>query len=368
MIKQKLDTYLTNYTRKNKIPALFVSVIGKNNPIYENGLGTIDINRTIPTTKQSIFKWWSITKMVTAIAIMQLAEKGKLNIESPVRDYIKFFELAGTGSNEIKIKHLLNHSSGLKDNMPEIVGWMHFENKVYTEQSKLLQDNFHRYKKLLSKPGQFASYTNVGYMLLGEIIKAVSGQTYESYVLENIISPLGMDNTNFYITDTMASNMVTGTHPLFSIETAALPFFYKDLGSLLKVKNNLLWFNTFFPMATPPSGLIGPAIDFYPFISMLLHNGRYKNTQIIQENTLKQMIHSDQMYQKGHKKEIKFGYGLRVTGNDENYCYYHDGLGVGFSSTMRIYPNKEVGILLLANTMTLDLAGLSKGIFQQLNI
>ncbi len=337
----------------------------------------MDILQQQKATAETIYKWWSITKIITAIAIMQLHEKKKINIDDPVDAYLPFFKVKphykGIVST-IKIKHLLNHSSGLPDNLPRVIGWMHFENKIYEKQSELLKKFFPQFNTVKYNPGLFGSYTNVGYMLLGEIIARVSLESYEDYVINNILKPLEMYHTHFIIDivdkidkidkidkkiNTHAAeieSIAKGTHPVFSIETVVLPFFYHNFLKLCTIKNRLLWFKDFFPMSTPPSGLIGPPLEIANLAHMIMSKGVFKGNRILNETTVNEMIHDHRVevkYGIDKRKKITYGLGWKIVTNDKYYIY-HAGIGIGFSAMLRIYPRDSIAIILMANTMKIN--------------
>lgn len=353
-----IDKFIISYKLRHKIPALSIVILKNKDIIYKNGFGYIGLLQQQLATSETIYKWWSITKIITAIAIVQLHERNKLNIDDPVVKYLPFFKVKPQYIGNIptiKIKHLLNHSSGLPDNFPQVIGWMHFKNSIYQKQSEFLKKSFPHFSKVNYEPGKYGSYTNVGYMLLGEIIKQVTHESYESYVIDNILKPLHMYNTHFVI-NKKEKNVATATHPVFSIESLFIPFFYPNILELCTIKNGLFWFKDFFPISTPPSGLIGSALEMAKLAQMILSGGILNGNRILNEVSINNMIYDhnvDVKYGIDKRKAIRYGLGWKIVNSDKFYIY-HAGIGIGYSTMLRIYPKKLSAIILMTNTIKIN--------------
>jgi CubicO group peptidase (beta-lactamase class C family) len=155
-------------------PAISVVVVKDGSTIYSEAFG--NATETTQATPDTVYHWWSMTKVFTAVSILQLHEQGKLNIDEPVINYVPFFEVEGkNGSNPtITIRQLLNHTSGLGDTMPAMIGWIHTEDTTYN-QTELLREQLPNFNNLRSEPGTDAAYTNLGYIVLSAVVEAASG-------------------------------------------------------------------------------------------------------------------------------------------------------------------------------------------------
>lgn len=165
-----------------------------------------------------------MTKIPTAIAIMQLREQGRLNLDDGVTEYLPWFEVTYPSDirQAITIRDLLQHTSGLPDTVPAIIGWVHYDDAT-RDQTEIVKTYLPNYRKLKFEPRQKASYSNLNYMVLGAIIESVSGQSYETYITENILDPLGMSQTGFVYTPSMAKHEALGSLPLIHLYTPLLP-------------------------------------------------------------------------------------------------------------------------------------------------
>jgi CubicO group peptidase (beta-lactamase class C family) len=174
-------------------PGCALAVIKDGNIIYKHGYGMADLDHDIPITSTSVFHVASVSKQFTAMAIHLLAKQGKLSLDDEVRKYIT--ELPDFG-DKITIRHLLHHTSGLRDQWSLLVmaGWRLSEDVVKDED---VLELISRQKGLNFKPGDQHLYSNTGYTLMAIIVKRVSGQSLRQFADANIFKPLGMNNTFF---------------------------------------------------------------------------------------------------------------------------------------------------------------------------
>ena len=344
---QEVEAYLTNLINVGIPPGLSVVVVKEDSIVYQKGAGYADGPNAVPATPDTVYRWWSMTKIPTAVAILQLHERGSLDIDDPVRDYLPFFQVHYPSENSevITIRHLLNHSSGLPDNFPEVVGWMHLEDETPLDQTAFLKEVFSNYDQLKFEPGSRSQYTNVGYMVLGAIVEQVSGLSYEEYVLENIVGPLEMKNTHFRYTENMLDQAAVGSHPSFDIQSFLLPLFYDNLDDYIRErKDGRIWFNRFLADSNPPTGLVGPATDLARFQMAYLNGGKLDGVRILSSDTVEMMTHDSQLpIKKTGQTDAPFqGLGWEVYREGGELSYLeHGGGGPGFGSAMRLYPDRS---------------------------
>ncbi len=333
----ELETYLQTLTTAGDPPGLSLAVMKEGELVYSGAFGLANrVNGTM-ATPDTVYHWWSMTKMATAVAILQLHEQGKLDIDDPVSDYLPFFEVEypSPDSPPISIRHLLNHTSGLPDSMPAMIGWMHPEDESY-DQTELLKTQLPNFNKLRFAPGSDTAYSNLGYVVLGVIIEAVTGERYESVVIEQVLRPLGITQTDFVYTEEMSQHEAVGSHPFVHLFTPLLPFFV-DMDMLVQERvGTRYWFNRFYIDATPPTGLIGSATDTAKLMSALQDGGTLLSADSI-----------ELMRPRGEKRPL----GWAEFGDT---WIQHRGGGPGFATIMRLYPNESLGIVILANGTNLD--------------
>jgi len=343
----EVESYLNRLTDSGNPPGLSVVVVKDGQILYSNAFGYADKPHGVKATPDTVYHWWSMTKIPTAIAIMQLREQGKLNLDDAVTKYLPWFDVVYPSSNSpvITIRHLLQHTSGLPDTIPAMIGWVHY-NDVVSNQTEIVKKYLPDFKKLKFEPGQKAVYSNLNYMVLGAVIEAVSGQSYETFIAENILDPLDMSQTGFVYTPAMAEREASGTLPVVHFYTPLLPTLL-DLKALIRERQGkLLWLNRVYIDATPSTGLIGSAPDVARLMMAYLNRGTLDGNLILNPESVSTLTETAPI--DGH------GLGWWVSESNGERYLEHMGGGPGFATTMRLYPSLELGIVILANGTDLD--------------
>jgi CubicO group peptidase (beta-lactamase class C family) len=175
-------------------PGAAVAVVKDGLVIYRKGFGSAQLEYGIPITPSTVFHVASVSKQFTAMAITMLEAAGKLSADDDIRKYLP--ELADFGRT-ISIRHLLNHTSGLRDQWDLLVlsGWR--MDDVITQAQ--IMDRLTRQRELNFAPGERYLYCNSGFTLLAEIVSRVSGQPFTDWTRDNIFKPLGMTSTHFHL-------------------------------------------------------------------------------------------------------------------------------------------------------------------------
>lgn len=348
----KLEAYLNRLVASGNPPGLSVVVVRDGEVVYKNAFGLADGPRNIKATPDTVYHWWSMTKIPTAVAVMKLQEQDKLNVDDLVTKHLPWFEVKypSTASDPLTVRHLLQHSSGLPDTVPAMVGWVHYDNTT-PNQTEVVKKYLPEFNSLKFEPGAQAIYSNLNYMVLGAIIEAASGQTYESFIAQNILQPLGMAQTSFVYSSTMAEQAAAGSQPVVHFYTPLLPTLLDSRALIRERDGNLLWMNRFYIEATPSTGLIGPASDVAKFMMMYLNHGTLNEAQVLSPESVSTLTETSPIDGRG------LGWYIGES-NGERYLE-HMGGGAGFASTMRLYPEAGIGIAILANGTDLDRKGLA---------
>ena len=364
----ELERFLTQLVASGNPPGLSLVVVKDGKLVYNRAFGLADGPSQRAATPETVYHWWSMTKIVTALAILQLHEQGRLNLDDPVTVYLPAFQVqAPTGSQPITIRHLLNHSSGLPDPVPGMMGWVHYTDDL-VNQTALVNRHLPPYNKLKFAPGSKATYTNLGYMVLGAVIEAVSGQPYDAYVTDHILRPLGMAQTGFLYTPTMRGHEASGSQPVVHLFTPLLPFLLDTHALIRERAGRTLWLNRVYIDALPPSGLIGPASDVGRLLLAYLNAGELDGVRILSPQSVALMTGASHVLGEGPNiaayKNGQHGIGWYVIPEGQRLRLQHDGAGPGFATTMRLYPAEKLGIAILANGTDLDRDGLAARLAQ----
>ena len=363
-----LERFLTQLVAAGETPGLSIVVVKEGKIVYNRAFGLADGPKARAATPETIYHWWSMTKIVTAIAVLQLNEQGRLQLDDPVTQYLPEFAVqAPAGSQPITIRHLLNHSSGLADPVPAMLGWVHYQDEL-VDQTALLKRYLPEYQQLQFAPGSKASYSNLGYMVLGAVIEAVSGQPYADYVTEQILRPLGMTQTGFLYTPALQAHAASGSQPLVHLYTPLLPFLL-DTGALIRERSGgTLWMNRVYIDALPSSGLLGSAVDVARLMLAYLNEGELDGVRILTPQSVALMTSDSQVLGEGPNmaayKNGRHGLGWYVIPEGQRRRLQHHGGGAGFATTLRLYPEEKLGIAILANSTDLDRDGIADRLSQ----
>ena len=329
-IEQKIVTFM----QKGKIPGLSLSIIKDKKVIYNKGFGNRDLAKNLPVTPDTLFGIGSCTKVFTCLAIMQLAEQGKLSIEDPVSKHIPL--KIGLPDKPIKIKHLMSHSSGLPNlgtakvlitrHAPIEETWIPFASK----------DDFYTFingaqDEIADEPGKRYFYFNSGFTMLGEIVEAVSGIKYEEYVKEYLLKPLKMERSTFLEsefskdTDKMTAYIVEGDTPIEKTHP----------------------FDQFIYAA---GGLLSSVVEMSNFLLMLLNGGEFEGKRIISSEALNEMFSIQIESPVNYFGRSGYGFGLAIS---EDFLgqkiVSHGGSTALSSAQFSFIPELGLGIVTEAN-------------------
>lgn len=273
--------------RGTESPGCALGVSRNGRVVYEHGYGMANLETGTPITPASIFHVASVSKQFTAMAIMLLARDGKLSIDDNIRKYLPEIPDYGT---PITIRHLLTHTSGLRDQWELIaLARGRFEEDRITEAD--VMDIIPRQTALNFPPGSEYIYSNTGFTLLGVIVKRVSGQSLRDFADERIFKPLGMTNTHFHDDYTM---LVPGRTSAYATRAGAwhvsIPNYdtygatslFTTVGDLLKWETNLdtpvVGDRTIIARMETPTPLTGGDTSNYGFGLAI---DRYRGTRVV---------------------------------------------------------------------------------------
>jgi len=191
LLQKHASNYLEECISFNEMAGVTAAIWKDGKTIWKDGKGHSDIENSITAEANMVHRIASISKPMTAIAILQLKEKGQLNLADPVIKHLPTFPKK---YSDITINHLLNHTSGIKAYKSSSESFPTKQYDSLEEAVELFQN-----RSLANKPGEAYQYTTYGYVVLGAIIEKVSGVDYRSYMRENIWKVAGMENTDVEI-------------------------------------------------------------------------------------------------------------------------------------------------------------------------
>ena len=331
------------------VPGLSVVVVKGERVVWRRGFGFADLATSRPATPQTSYLWFSMTKIVTATAAMRLVERGDLDLDAPADEYFRDFKVVSQPT-PVTVRHLLSHSSGLANPLP--IRWVRPADTTASDHSTFVGRLLAKNRRLKFNPGESAGYSNLGYLVLGEVISEVSGARYEEYVRREILSPLGMDRTGFsYPEQPTGDSAATGYQPLWEPLTplfrAALP-----KGVVGRRQGRYVAFNPFYVKGPAYGGLVGGVDEAARFVQLHLKGGEVNGVRLLSAESVAEM---QKIVPKGGRRDFGLGW-FRSRGARERRPDFaeHLGGGAGFWNVMRIYPEESLGVVMMGNTTSYD--------------
>ena len=319
--KDRIDAYIQSRMQTANIPGLALGVVYGDQVVYLKGYGIAGPDGRA-VTAQTPFILGSTSKSFTALAIMQLVEAGKIDLDAPVTKYLPWFRTSdATASAQITVRNLLHQNSGL----PTYEGRQGIADN---DQSSMALENGVRALssvQLSQPPGQGYEYANENYDILGLIVQTVSGQSYEDYVRSAIFVPLQMNHSAAALSDPAAADLATGyRHWFFWPVAFAAPY----------------------PRRTTPSGfLISSAEDMTHYVSAQLNGGTYGNHQILSPQGIASL------HTPGAKMSPSSSYGMGwvIQGQPGATEIWHNGDTSNFHANLLLLPYQHIGLVILIN-------------------
>ena len=196
LIETRLEPLIEKTMSENHIPGFAICIVENGKVIYAKGFGIAKLGDDKPITSKSLFHMASVTKPFVATAIMQLVERGKVNLDAHVTEYLPYFRMKDERFATITLRQMLAHISGMPD--VEDYKWdkPEYDDRALERYVGSLSD-----LSLIATPGEKFQYSNMAFEILGDVIAKVSGGSFESYIQRNILTPLGMKHSTLLISE-----------------------------------------------------------------------------------------------------------------------------------------------------------------------
>ncbi|MHA4738969.1 serine hydrolase domain-containing protein [Dyadobacter sp. MSC1_007] len=292
-----------------------VGVMRNDSILLIKSYGMADVELNAPLSQDASFEIGSTTKQFTAAAVMQLVERGLIQLNDPVNKYINF----NSKPHQVTIEQLLNHTSGIKP--PPRNEYLSIIRSNYPRDTllRLLENGGFNFE-----PGTAMNYSNMGYFILGQLIEKVSGKDYETYLEENILSKAKMTNTYYSDAETVRKERAHGYNNLQNkniLTRAELPYYRwtYSAGALSSTVKDLLAWNK------------------------ALHNSEH----IVSKKIYNQFITPGQLKD---GSALRYANGLQILTYKGHRMIGHGGSGSGFLSQICYFPDEKLTIVTMQNT------------------
>ncbi|MCY7345539.1 MAG: beta-lactamase family protein [Pyrinomonadaceae bacterium] len=333
----EVDSYIETQMRNLHIPGISLAVVRDGRIVKTKGYGLANIEANSAAAPKTVYEIGSITKQFTAAAVMMLIEEGKVRLDNKIS---KYFPDAPTAWNQITVRHLLSHTSGIQNHVA-VPGYLNrFKTNLSFETTPTREEVLKDFFKLPSEfePGETWAYDNTGYYLLGFIIEKASGKSYYQFLDERIFKPLSMTSTRSTDTRPIVPKRASGyewVNDKFENRPVLLPTIAFSAGTILST-----------------------ALDMAK-LDVALYTEK-----LLKKSTLEQMW-TPAKTNDGALASFDYGFGWFIDNYHGHRIVQHAGGTPGFSSVIYRFTNDKLTIIILSNHsdrfldhLAIDIAGM----------
>ncbi|CAN5408900.1 hypothetical protein BH10CHL1_BH10CHL1_44120 [soil metagenome] len=324
--QQRIDAYLRHYMDERQVVGMAVAVVQDGAIAFSGAYGLQNRQTMQPATIHTLFHIASVAKTMTSTAIMQLRERGKLDLDDPIVKHLPYFQVDDPRSAQITLRQCLCHVSGIGH--PEDYAW---------DRPEFDDDSLERHvrglatHKLLDLAPNSTSYSDIAFNVLGDLIAKVSGMSYEDYMKTQIFDPLGMTTTTL-----MAPR---ATHPAL----VATGYEKQEDGAIVQ---------SFYPynrMHVPCGCIASSAIEMAQWCRVNLNQGELDGVRILQPESYATMW--EMQFRAGDDHDEDPALGWWINRHYDELVVQHNGGDDGFLSNLRLWTKSGIGIVTLCNAL-----------------
>ena len=332
------DKYITFLMKFAHKPSVSACIIINDSVVWSKGYGLYDIENNKPATPDTLYLMASISKTVTATALMQLYDQGLFDLDDDVNDYLPFsLRNPNFHDTSITFRMLLSHRSSLaSDNSDRLCcSIIPGDPDIPSYPDPWLEDYlipggsaYHSSVWSDSLPGEQYYYANIGYSIIGYLVELISGQNFNEYCKDHIFTPLEMYNTSFRLKDHNSSEI-------------AIPYFYKKGEYIANPHYGMI-------VIHPSASMRTSIEELSHFLIAHMNGGIYKDVRILNESTV-ELMHTRHY----PPNDQGFGYGLGWIINEKLFrkkTIGHSGGWPGVHTQMTFRPDDKTGILIFTNS------------------
>lgn len=264
--REAIDGLIEQAMTEHSIPGITLVIVTDRAPAYVRAYGVSSLATQEPLQTNALFHLASVTKLFVGTALMQLAERGQLDLEATVASYLPYFSLSDVRASQLTIRQLMTHTSGMPDT--DDYGW---ETPEYDDGA--LERYVHSLAPLtlIAAPGEKYAYSNIAYEVLGDVISKVSGLTFEEFVAQNILRPLDMKDSTLLLQEADKALLTTPHTTYDTQQTIVSPVFPYNRAH------------------APSSTLYSNVEDLARFARMYLNRGDLEDAHILTAETVNAM-------------------------------------------------------------------------------
>jgi len=322
-----VDNFINRQTSKSHTPGAVVSVVKDGKLFFAKGYGYANLEKNIPVVAdKTLFRVASLSKLFTATAAMQLYERGLLELEAPINNYLTEFQLENPFPEPARVAQLMTHTDGTTRRR---IGLAARTAAAMEPLENYLADHM---PSVVWPPGELYSYSSHSTALLGYLVQKISGIPFPEYIDQNILQPLEMKHSTFLQPPppALADDLAVG-YQYQGGNFKSVPYLYLNIA--------------------PAASLQATATDMAHFMIAHLQLGRYKNGRILEPDTAR-LMHQQHFTHHPQLPGTAYSFHERLENNIR--ALEHLGSLRGYSSSLTLLPDRNIGIFIATN----DFSGL----------
>jgi CubicO group peptidase (beta-lactamase class C family)/D-alanyl-D-alanine dipeptidase len=315
-----LERFIEHEVADKELPALSIALVDDQTIVWARGFGLADPKGKIPATAETVYRVGSVSKLFTDIAIMQLVERGVLDLDAPVSRYLPDFKPANASGKLITLRHLMAHRSGLVREPP--VG--HYFDPTHPSLAQTVQSL--NATELVYPPETGIKYSNAAIATVGYVLECLQKESFAKYLKHAVLDPLGLKKSGFEPTPELTRDLAKG-------------YMWTYHGRVFEAPTFLLGM-------APAGSMYATVNDLGRFMSVLFAGGRGPGGPVLKPATLEQMW-TPQFAKAGER--TGFGIGFMLSERAGCRAIGHGGAIYGFATELAALPDEKLGVAVVAS-------------------
>jgi len=319
-IAETLGTFIEQEIADKQIPGLSIALIDGERVVWAQGFGMADAEAGVPATARTVYRVGSVSKLFTDIGIMQLVERGEIDLDAPIQDYLPDFQPENTFDTPITLRQLMSHRSGLVRE-PPVGNYFDATAPSLAETVASLTGS-----RIVYAPESETKYSNAGIAVVGYVLETLGGEPFAAYLKRSVLDPMGLEASAFEADDAIRGHLAKAL--MWSYDGRIFPAPTFELGM------------------APAGSMYSTVLDLARFIKVMFEEGRGPNGQVIEPRTLERMF-TPHFSTEEDPSDYGIGFGIREL--DGHTAYGHGGAIYGFATSLFFLPEERLGVAVAAS-------------------
>jgi CubicO group peptidase (beta-lactamase class C family)/D-alanyl-D-alanine dipeptidase len=317
---QALEAFVTREVAEKHLPALSIALVDDQGIVWAKGCGLANPKEKVPATAETVYRVGSVSKLFTDLAVMQLVEQGKLDLDAPVTQYLPDFKPRNPFGSPVTLRHLMAHRSGLVRE-PPVGNYFDTSEPSLGKSVESLNQT-----ELVFAPGTKTKYSNAAIGTVGYVLESTQKEPFPKYLQRTLLQPLGMKQSGFEPTRALAKDLAVATMWTYHGREFEAPTF---------------------SLGTAPAGCMYTTVtDVGRFLSMLFAGGKASGGVILKPETLQEMWKPQ--FTKSEEK-TEFGLGFKIGELEGRRRIGHGGAIYGFATEFAALPDEKLGVVVVTS-------------------